>query len=139
MHSCSRRPFATVVRSHDRGMAAKDELGAAGEDRAVQHLRAGGYRILDRNWRCADGELDIVARRDTTVVVVEVKTRRTLDYGDPLAAVDARKLTRLWRLAHAWVAAHPEESRGCGLRIDVVGIVGAPPGTGELVHLRDVR
>jgi putative endonuclease len=119
-------------------MAAKDELGRAGEERAARHLIARGYEILARNWRAAEGELDLVARCASHVVVVEVKTRRSDGFGDPLAAVDRRKRSRLRRLALAWCLAHPGESRGRPLRIDVIGIVGADPATARLDHVEDV-
>ncbi len=97
-------------------MARKDELGRTGEQLAVEHLTAEGYTILDRNWRCAIGEIDIVARHGDTTVVVEVKTRSGLGFGHPLDAVTPRKLARLRRLA-----AH-------GLRIDVIGVIAAREG-----------
>lgn len=101
-------------------MRAKDALGRAGEDVAVRHLESCGLRILDRNWRCRDGELDIVARTGRVLVVCEVKTRSNERYGRPFEAVDRRKVARLRRLAVRWLAAH-------GLifdevRIDVVGL-----------------
>ncbi|MDR2294055.1 MAG: YraN family protein [Microbacterium sp.] len=120
-------------------MAAKDERGRAGEDRACAYLSAQGCRILARNWRVASGELDIVAVRGGSLIVVEVKTRRTADYGDPLAAVDARKLAQVWRLAFAWMRQHPDEARGRTVRVDVIGITGEDPATADLVHLEDVR
>lgn len=120
-------------------MAAKDERGRAGEDRACAYLVAQGFRVLSRNWRTTAGELDIVAVRGRLLVVVEVKTRRTVDYGDPLAAVDARKLAQVWRLALGWVREHPEESRGRTVRVDVIGITGEDPATADLAHLEDVR
>jgi len=62
-------------------MADKDIRGRAGEERAARHLQAQGYTVLDRNWRTAAGELDIVAARGPHLVVVEVKTRRTEWFG----------------------------------------------------------
>jgi putative endonuclease len=119
-------------------MAAKDELGRAGEERAVRYLSAIGYRILARNWRCAQGELDIVARVDRRLAVVEVKTRRTAAFGHPFEALDHRKRRRLWQLAHAWAAAHPEESAGLDIALEAVGIIGADPASGDLEHLTDL-
>lgn len=118
-------------------MAAKDDLGRAGEDRAAAHLVASGYRIVERNWRCDQGELDIVADRDGVLAVVEVKTRTSEAFGHPFEAIDARKAARLWRLAMAWIAAHPDAARGRRLRIDVIAVVGADPRTGSLEHLED--
>jgi len=120
-------------------MAAKDDLGRAGEDRAAEHVRALGWRLLARNWRCREGELDIVAADADEIVVLEVKTRRGEGFGHPLDAVDERKRRRLWRLAAAWVHAHPEEGRGRTLRIDAIGLVGPDPRTARLEHLRDLR
>lgn len=120
-------------------MADKDERGRAGEERAAAHLRAVGYDVLDRNWRCPAGELDIVAACGGDLVVVEVKTRRSDGFGHPFEAVDARKLDRLWRLTHAWARAHPEHARGRRLRVDVIGITGADPSSAALEHLEDVR
>jgi putative endonuclease len=119
------------------GMAAKDDLGRAGEERAAQHLRAQGYELLDRNWRCAQGEIDIVAVRGAELVVVEVKTRRSESFGHPLEAIDERKGARLWRLAVAWLAAHPEHARGRRLRVDAIALTGANPVTARLEHLTD--
>jgi putative endonuclease len=117
-------------------MAAKDELGRAGEERAAAHLAAAGYTIIDRNWRCPQGEIDIVAVHRDVLVVAEVKTRRTDRFGHPLEAVDARKAARLWRLAVAWIAAHPQAARGRRLRIDVVSVLGDDPATAVLEHLQ---
>ncbi|WP_341957313.1 YraN family protein [Microbacterium sp. LWH13-1.2] len=116
-------------------MAAKDELGRAGEEQAVRYLRTLGYEILDRNWRCTQGEIDIVASHGSHLAVVEVKTRRSDSYGHPFEAVDARKLRRLWQLAHAWASAHTDSARGMTIRIDAIGIVGADPARGTLEHL----
>ena len=119
-------------------MAAKDDLGRAGEQRAVRYLHDHGYEIIDRNWRCAQGELDIVALRRGTLVFVEVKTRTTEAFGHPFDAVDARKRRRLWKLAHAWMQAHPDQVHGREMRIDVIGIIGDDPDAGTLEHLRDI-
>ncbi len=120
-------------------MADKDVRGRAGEERAVRHLRAQGYDVVDRNWRCAQGELDIVATHGRDLVVVEVKTRRTEWFGHPFEAVDARKRARLWRVACAWVREHPHAARGRQLRVDLIGITGEDPATAVLEHLEDLR
>lgn len=116
-------------------MAAHNDLGAAGEARAADYLLAQGFTVLERNWRGDHGEIDIIASHDGVLAIVEVKTRTTLDYGDPLAAVDRHKLDRLWRLGWQWVRAHPAHARGLTVRVDVIGIVAGA----ELVHLEDVR
>ncbi len=118
------------------GMAAKDDLGRAGEDRAAIHLTAAGYRILHRNWRTRGGEIDIIAERGGIIAIVEVKTRRGDLFGDPLEAIDARKRARLWRLAAAWRGEHPDAGE---LRLDAIAITGPDPATARLVHLEDLR
>jgi putative endonuclease len=115
-------------------MRRKDELGRRGEEAAARYLTAAGYRILDRNWRCSEGELDIVARDGGELVICEVKTRTTETYGTPFEAVGRAKLTRLRRLAHAWLAAH-----GTGrmpFRIDVLGLVRDGPDRFTVDHVR---
>lgn len=119
-------------------MAAKDELGRAGEERASRHLRAQGYVILDRNWRCDQGEIDIVAMHDDRLCVVEVKTRRSDRYGHPFEAIDTRKRQRLWRLAFAWAQAHSDIARHRAIRLEAVGLIGADAETAHLEHLTDL-
>lgn len=119
-------------------MAAKDELGRAGEERAAQHLTRHGYTVLDRNWRCAQGEIDIVAVRGTHLAVIEVKTRRSVAFGHPFEAIDERKRRRLWGLAYAWKAEHPDIARGLDVRLEAIGIVGTDPAVGALEHLEDI-
>lgn len=103
-------------------MQPKDELGRRGEQLAVDHLEAVGYRILDRNWRCPSGEIDVVALDGDELVVVEVKTRSSLSHGDPLEAVTRRKMTRLCVLAGRWRRAHPR-TRARRTRVDLIGVV----------------
>jgi putative endonuclease len=96
-------------------------LGAAGEERAARWYEAAGYEVLDRNWRCREGELDLVCRRGTTLAVVEVKTRSTTRYGSPALAVTRAKQRRLRRLAAAWLhRRRPAVSCGRPFRADVV-------------------
>lgn len=118
-------------------MAAKDDFGRAGEERAAAHLRSAGFTVIDRNWRCPQGEIDIVAVRGRDLVVVEVKSRRSVAFGHPLEAIDARKAARLWRLALAWIVAHPDLARGRRLRIDAIALTGPDAPTAVLEHLED--
>lgn len=120
-------------------MAAKDDRGRAGEERAARYLHEHGYEVLDRNWRCPAGELDIVAARGAQLVVAEVKTRRSSGFGHPFEAIDQRKRDRLWRLAYAWMAAHPGHAWHPRPRIDLIGITGSDPETATLEHLVDLR
>lgn len=117
-------------------MRAKDILGRRGEEAAARHLAALGWRILDRNWRCGEGELDIVAFDGAEVVVCEVKTRSSTDYGTPVEAVTPAKAARLRRLADRWLIA--KAVRGAAVRIDVIGLVADGPGRFTIDHLRGV-
>lgn len=83
---------------------------------------AAGYEVLDRNWRCREGELDLVLRQGQTVVFCEVKTRSGLAFGSPLEAVTAAKQRRIRRLAVAWLA--QAQARGVEVRFDVAAVLG---------------
>ncbi|GAA5062873.1 putative endonuclease [Thermocatellispora tengchongensis] len=102
-------------------MAAKDKLGKDGEQLAVEYLQAGGMQVLDRNWRCREGEIDVVARDGGTLVIVEVKTRSGHSHGSALEAVDRGKLARLRALAGRWLSEWQGE-RFDSVRIDVIGL-----------------
>lgn len=117
-------------------MRATQALGRDGEQVAVEALERVGMRVLDRNWRCPDGELDVVALDAGCVVAVEVKTRRSLSCGHPFEAVTPRKLTRLRRLARRWLAEH--DHGHVSLRIDVVSVLSPPAGPAVVEHLRGV-
>ncbi|MFK4804844.1 YraN family protein [Microbacterium sp. ZW CA_36] len=120
-------------------MADKDVLGRAGEDRAARYFETQGFTVLARNWRCREGELDLVVADGAAVVVVEVKTRRGEEFGHPFEAIDARKRVRLWRLGVAWASQHRELVQGRRLRIDAIGLTGTEPSTARLEHLVDVE
>lgn len=117
-------------------MRAKDAVGRYGEDLAAAHLQRIGMQVLTRNWRCARGEIDIVAVDDRCLVVVEVKTRRTLDYGHPAEAVTWAKQLRLRRLTAEWLRQSPQSFGQ--VRIDVVAILWPRRGPAQLQHLRGV-
>jgi putative endonuclease len=117
-------------------MRAKDAVGRYGEDVAARHLAAAGMEILERNWRCRAGEIDIVARDGRALVVCEVKTRTGSAFGGPFEAVTPAKAARLRRLAAEWLAAHdlavPE------VRVDVVGVHRSRFGAALVEHRRGV-
>jgi putative endonuclease len=104
------------------------ERGSAAEARAVEHLRARGYRIVERNFRCKLGEIDIVARDGDTVVFVEVRSRASARYGTALEAVSPAKQRQVARVAQVYAA----QRRPSACRFDVIGITGT-----ELVHIVD--
>lgn len=116
-------------------------MGGHGEDLAVALLLSKGLEILDRNWRCPIGELDIVAfetgpDRRSTVVFCEVKTRRGLGYGTPLEAITRDKLRKLRHLSARWLldaGVHADE-----VRLDAIGVVLLPGCVPELTHVRGI-
>ena len=125
-------------------MRAQDAVGRYGEQLAADHLEAAGLVILDRNWRCREGELDIVAREGGELVFVEVKTRSSLAYGSPAAAVGRDKAVRIRQLALRWLAAEranrpvAAEARAeywSTLRFDVVCVLRGA-GRPQIEHLR---
>ena len=118
------------------GDTARGRLGRRGEDIAARFLASAGYRIVDRNWRCSRGEIDIIAQRDQWVVFVEVKTRSTLNFGHPLEAITLAKLARLRSLALAWCQAHPQFVGQ--IRIDAVAVVAPEHAPYTVEHLAGV-
>lgn len=112
-------------------------LGRYGEDLAARRLTEAGMRILDRNWRCRDGEIDIVAADGDALVVCEVKTRRAGWYEHPMAAVRPEKTARLRLLAERWLERHGGPPPG-GVRIDVIGILLPARGAPVVQHARGV-
>ena len=115
-------------------MSTTIELGSLGENIAVTYLIDAGLRVLDRNWRCREGELDVVAREGDALVFCEVKTRRGVGFGHPVEAVTPVKQRRLRTLAQRWLAAHDEHAPE--LRFDVVGVLVRPSRPALVTHLR---
>lgn len=114
-------------------------VGGYGERVAERFLVAAGLVVLDRNWRCRLGELDIVARDGPVLVACEVKTRSTPEIEHPLAAVGAVKAGRLRRLAERWIVEHPHlAATGCEVRIDLVAVVPARRGAALVEHVKGV-
>ncbi|MEU5424585.1 YraN family protein [Streptomyces olivoreticuli] len=116
---------------------ARQALGRYGEELAVRRLTEAGIRILDRNWRCRDGEIDIVASDGDALVVCEVKTRRAGPYEHPMAAVRTGKADRLRRLAGRWLERNGGPPPG-GVRIDLVGVVVPDRGAPSVEHAKGV-
>jgi putative endonuclease len=112
----------------------RQALGSYGERVAERHLVALGLVVLDRNWRCDEGELDLVLRDGLQLVACEVKTRASVDYGTPHEAVDATKLERLRRLVGRWA-----EERGLrppDIRIDLVAVLQDGHGAAQVEHVK---
>jgi putative endonuclease len=96
-------------------------LGNFGERLAAAHYRAHGYAVLQRNWRCEGGEIDMVCARGTLLVICEVKARTGSAHGHPLEAVTLAKQRRLRKLATRYL--HQQGNRWAEVRFDVVGIL----------------
>jgi putative endonuclease len=114
------------------------QIGTLGEDLAVEHLCSLGMRVLERNWRCRYGELDVIATDPVAraVVFVEVKTRTTDQFGGVAQAVTPQKVRRLRRLAGLWLAGQDEH--WAAVRIDVIGVRIGRQATPEITHLAGV-
>jgi len=98
----------------------KQNFGQQGEDLAVRHLRKRGYKIIERNFRTRNGEIDIIARHRDCIAFIEVKTRRTRRYGTPKLAVTAAKQRKISMVALAYLKKyHSLETRA---RFDVVTV-----------------
>lgn len=98
----------------------RQRLGQWGEKVAATHLEANGYRILERNWRCALGEIDIVAQENDVLVFVEVKTRQSKQFGSPEESITPRKAQRLIDLGVQYCADHDLDD--VEWRIDLIAI-----------------
>ncbi|MGG5171500.1 YraN family protein [Pseudarthrobacter sp. J1738] len=117
-------------------MRAKDILGQRGEEIAASYLEQHGIRVIDQNWRCPAGEIDIVAVDGDTLVIAEVKTRRNLDYGHPFEAVTPAKLARLHRLAREW--AHSNALHLPLRRLDAIAVMDDGESDPIIEHLKGV-
>jgi putative endonuclease len=132
---------------------AQQALGRYGEEVAARRLEQDGLRILERNWRCSQGELDIVALDGDTVAVCEVKTRSEQGFQRPEQALDQTRSERLRTLAERWLSERwpghfarlaeievpgPAPLPPGGVRIDLVAVVSRGRGAAEVEHLRGV-
>ncbi len=116
--------------------ASRQALGAYGERVAEEHLTAQGMTLLERNWRCAEGEIDLVLRDGVVLVVCEVKTRTSTTNGTPHEAITDAKLDRLQRLGTLWAEARsvaPQETR-----VDLVAVMRPRRGPAQVDHVRGI-
>ena len=97
------------------------ELGREGEERAAVYLDSRGYEILERNFRCSFGEIDIIAMDGDTLCFIEVKTRRNFRFGTPAEAVTERKQMHLQRCAHVFMRRYRGKYRD--IRIDIIEVI----------------
>ena len=129
-------PTTPGRRSGGAGAERRLALGRYGETYAARHLVERGLVLLDRNWRCDAGEIDLVLREGRVLVVCEVKTRSSTAFGAPVAAVSEQKAERLRRLADRWLEEHglrPPE-----VRLDLVGVLVPRTGRPQVEHVRGV-
>jgi putative endonuclease len=117
-------------------MHPKDLLGKQGEQLAADFLARSGLAVIERNWRCTQGEIDIVAVDGRTLVICEVKTRSGVRFGTPLESITRQKAWRLRRLAAQWARTHA--ALYDEIRIDVVGVLRTAPGQFSVDHVRGV-
>jgi putative endonuclease len=115
-------------------MDARRTMGSTGESLAADLYRKLGFRIVDRNWRCPSGELDLVVTSGDLLVFCEVKTRRTDFFGSPAEAVGHHKQARLRRLAAAWM--NERRPGAVNVRFDVVSVV-MGESQPQITHLPD--
>ncbi len=99
-------------------------LGAAGEDLAAAWYEDHGYAVVARNWRCREGEIDLVCTRRGLLVICEVKTRSSDAFGHPAEAVGFRKQQKLRSLTRSWLQAERGRMRPTEIRFDVAAILG---------------
>ncbi len=117
------------------GIVSRQELGRAGEELAAERLSRDGFRILERRWRRAGAEIDIVCERGEQVVFVEVKTRRGEGFGTPAEAVTATKRRRMARAALIYLVRRGWLDRPC--RFDVVEVRIGPGPACRVDHIED--
>jgi putative endonuclease len=109
-------------------------LGKRGEDLAADYLSAAGLVVLSRNWRCRDGELDLVATDGERLIVCEVKTRSGTGYGEPSEGVTPAKAARIRRVAAAWLRAY--RVGWVEIRFDVLALLCPENGPVTVEHLQ---
>lgn len=115
-------------------MADHNELGKKGEEIAVAHLIKSGYDILTTNYVYLKGEIDIIAQKGTTIVIVEVKTRSTPEFGNPQEFLKPAQIKRLVTTAHHYVEHHAGDD--IEVRFDIIAIIKNKAGT-TVEHLED--
>lgn len=119
---------------------SRQQVGVRGEDLAVAELRRQGMEIVERNWRCRLGEIDIIAMDPTpagpALVFCEVKCRTGLGYGHPLEAITWAKTRKLRSLAAEWMRG--QRLGVASIRLDAIGVVMIPGREPELTHVRAI-
>ena len=112
----------------------RKQTGRRGEDMAATYLAQQGYEIVQRNWRCSTGEVDIIARKGNTLIFVEVRTRRSRRFGTAEESITPAKQARLMELAQAYLQAF--QINNCSWQIDVIAIQ-LGPGLPYINHIEN--
>ncbi len=110
--------------------------GKQGEDIAAKYLEKNGFKILRRNFRFDRGEIDIIAKEETTLVFIEVKTRTNLEYGTPVEAVNKRKAAQIKKTAEGFLFTDNDEIEYDEIRFDIIGIM-LHGGKENINHIRN--
>ncbi len=116
-------------------MAAHNELGKWGEEIAAAFVEKKGYEILLRDWKSGHHDLDIIAKDEDTLVIIEVKTRRNRLFGNPEEAIDYKKRQSLQSAINHFVKSHRINAP---IRFDIISIVGMIGSIPEIDHIKDV-
>lgn len=114
-------------------MNRNTQVGKYGEDRACEFLERLGYQVIDRNWRCGVGEIDIVAKDQNSLVFAEVKTRTRVGFGHPFEAITSSKIRTMRQLVSEWCTAN--QSPGSHVRLDAISVLL----TGGKVHIEHLK
>lgn len=114
---------------------SRKKLGTWGENLIAKHLKSNGYTVVEKNYSCRFGEIDLIARKDGQYAFIEVKTRRSFMFGEPQEAVDPRKQKRLIRTAHYFLRSVGEED--ASFRIDIAALAIDPKGKAHLNYLEN--
>ncbi len=113
----------------------EEDIGKKGEKVAVKYLKKSGFEIVECGFKAMRGEIDIIARENDTIVFVEVKTRRTDEFGSPFEAVDLKKQAQIKKIASIYISKRYQKFIPC--RFDVVGIIVRERGDYEISHIRN--
>lgn len=113
------------------------QLGQLGEMMAARYLELRGYRVIERNWRNAQGEIDLIVAHGDAVIAVEVKTRSSTLFGHPFESISLRKIRRMRGLLAAWCSEH--ETSSSEIRLDAIAIIREPGKTTTIEHIKGIE
>ena len=115
-----------------KNMAIHNELGKEGEDEAIRYLKKQGYRILHRNWRSGKKDLDIIAEFQEELIIIEVKTRRDIRFGQPEESINERKIRRIIASADAYIRKYCID---LPVRFDIISLIGTSSPL-KIIHIQ---